>query len=167
MILADIPNDVHIFADANIISYALSGIKPFAEESLTLLKRASRGEIELFTSSMQAAHVIHRAMIVEAKAEYRLSSKDVISYLKKHPHAVRSLTRYKEIPGEFTRSRIHILDVTYREIHASKHFRDEYGLLTDDSMVLAVMDRHGITELASNDRDFKRVREIHLWTPTA
>ena len=74
---------------------------------------------------------------------------------------------YKEIPGEFTRSRIRFLDVTYREIHASKHFRDEYGLLTDDSVLLAVMMRHGIADLASDDRDFKRVREIRLWTPTA
>ena len=104
MILADIPNGVHIFADANILSYALSEIEPFSEKALILLKRASRRELYLFTSSMQAAHVIHRAMIVEARREYQLSSKDVISYLKKHPRAVRSLTRYKEIPGEFTHS---------------------------------------------------------------
>lgn len=55
--------------------------------------------------------------------------------------------------------------MTYREIHASKHFRDDYGLLTDDSITLAVMRRHGLTDLASNDEDFRRVSGIRLWTP--
>jgi predicted nucleic acid-binding protein len=78
---------------------------------------------------------------------------------------VCKLTRYKEIPAEFSRARIHILDVTYREIHASKRFRDKYGLLTDDSVTLAVMHRHGLTDLVSNDRDFERVAGIRLWVP--
>ncbi len=55
--------------------------------------------------------------------------------------------------------------MTYREIHASKCFRDEYGLLTDDSKTLAVMRHHGLTDLASNDEDFRRVPDIRLWTP--
>ncbi len=54
---------------------------------------------------------------------------------------------------------------TSREIHTSKRFRDEYGLLTDDSITLAVMRRHNLTDLASNDEDFHRVAGIRLWTP--
>ena len=55
--------------------------------------------------------------------------------------------------------------MTYREIHASKRYRDDYGLLTDDSIILPVMRRHGLTDLASNDKDFRRVTGIRLWTP--
>ena len=165
MRLADIPRGARVFTDANILSYALSTIEPFHQLAMSFLERSVRREIEVLTSSFQAAHVVHRAMVVEACRRYQLSSREVVSYLKQHPDAVRSLTRYKEIPGEFSRARIHILDVTYREIHASKRFRDDYGLLTDDSITLAVMRRHGLTDLASNDEDFQRVAGIHLWTP--
>jgi len=163
--LADIPAGTRIFADANILSYALSTIEPFHHLTLPFLERSARQDIEILTSAFQAAHVVHRAMVVEARQRYELSSREVVPYLKKHPDAVRGLTRYKEIPGEFSRARISILDVTYREIHASKQFRDNYGLLTDDSITLAVMSRHGLSNLASNDGDFKRVSDIRLWTP--
>jgi predicted nucleic acid-binding protein len=165
MRLADIPKGARVFADANILSYALSTIEPFHSLAAAFLERSARQEIEVLTSAFQAAHVVHRAMIVEARHRYQLSSSEVVSYLKQHPDAVRRLTRYKQIPGEFSRARIHILDVTYREIHASKRFRDDYGLLTDDSITLAVMHRHGLVDLASNDEDFERVAGIRLWTP--
>ena len=58
-----------------------------------------------------------------------------------------------------------ILDVTYREIHASKQYRDDYGPLTDDSIMLAVMQRHDIVDLATNDEDFKRIAGLRLWMP--
>ncbi|OGO40166.1 MAG: hypothetical protein A2Z04_04790 [Chloroflexi bacterium RBG_16_57_9] len=165
MKLADILKGTWVFADANVLSYALSTIEPFHSLTMPLLERSARQDIQVLTSALQAAHVVHRAMIVEARQRYQLSSPEVVPYLKQHPDAVRGLTRYKEIPGEFTRARIHILDVTYREIHSSKRFRDEYGLLTDDSITLAVMHRHGLKDLASNDKDFERIAFIHLWTP--
>jgi predicted nucleic acid-binding protein len=165
MTLADVPKGTRIFADANILSYALSNIEPLYRLTLPFLERSARQEIEVLTSSIEASNVVHRAMVVEARHRYHLSSRDVVSYLKQHPNAVRDLVRHKQIPSEFSRARIRILDVTYREIHASKRFRDDYGLLTDDSITLAVMRRHGLTDLASNDEDFGRVAGIRLWTP--
>ena len=75
------------------------------------------------------------------------------------------MQQYKTIPREFTLARIHILDVTYREIHNSKQFRDEYGMLTNDSIILAVMRRHRLMHLVTNDDDFKRVPGIKVWMP--
>ena len=88
-----------------------------------------------------------------------------VSYLKAHPQVVRELQQYKTIPREFTLARIHILAVTYREIHNSKQFRDEYCMLTNDSVILAVMRRHKLMHLVTNDDDFKRVSEIKVWLP--
>lgn len=104
-------------------------------------------------------------MVREAIDVFELEPRKAVSYLKQHPDAVRNLTRYKQIPGELSRARFNILDVTYREIYASKQFRDDFGLLTDDSITLAVMRRHGLMNLASNDEDFTRVTGIRLWTP--
>lgn len=166
MLLSNLPNHSRVFCDANILTYAFLGTEPLSAVCLALLKRNAQRKIQLYTSVMQASHTIHRIMVREAILVFGLEPRKAISYLKKHPKAVSSLTRYKQIPGELSRARIRILEVTYREIHASKHFRDQYGLLTDDSLILAVMRRHGLTELASNDKDFKRVSGIGLWTPS-
>jgi predicted nucleic acid-binding protein len=104
-------------------------------------------------------------MIIEARSVLQVPSSKILAYLKDHPDAVRRLTRYRQIPGEFSRARVRILDVTYREIHASKQYRDDYGLLTDDSIMLAVMERHDLVDLAANDEDFKRIPGLRLWMP--
>jgi predicted nucleic acid-binding protein len=40
-----------------------------------------------------------------------------------------------------------------------------HGLLTNDALIVAVMQRHGITHLATNDDDFDRVPGITVWKP--
>lgn len=130
-----------------------------------LFGRIARREIKAFTSADVAADVIHRVMVAEAVAKFGLQPGDAVSYLKAHPQAVRELQQYKTIPREFTLARIHILAITYREIHNSKQFRDEYGMLTNDSVILAVMRRHKLVHLVTNDDDFKRVPGIKVWLP--
>jgi predicted nucleic acid-binding protein len=55
--------------------------------------------------------------------------------------------------------------VTYQEIHNSKQFRDEYGMLTNDSVIPVVMRRHKLLYLVTNNDDFKRAPEIKVWLP--
>jgi predicted nucleic acid-binding protein len=52
------------------------------------------------------------------------------------------------------------------ELHSSKRYRRDYGFMTNDSLVLAVMKRHKVIHLATNDQDFERVPDIKVWTPT-
>ena len=160
-----LPNGTRVFADANVLTYALSTVEPVHSLTASLIERSARQEIQIFTSAAQAANVIHRTMIIEAKAVLQVPSSKIIAYLKAHPDEVRRLTRYRQVPGEFSRARVRILDVTYREIHASKQYRDDHGLLTDDSIMLAVMERHDLVDLATNDEDFKRIPGLRLWMP--
>ena len=44
--------------------------------------------------------------------------------------------------------------------------RQEAGLLTNDSMIVAAMREYGLSFLASNDADFERVRDITVFKPT-
>lgn len=165
MRLEDLPKGSRVFVDANVLTYALSTVEPLHSQAVSLIERSARQEIALFTAATQAANVIHRTMIVEAKSVLQVPSSKIIAYLKAHPDTVKRLTRYRQIPGELSRARVRILDVTYREIHASKQYRDDYGLLTDDSIMLAVMQRHNLVDLATNDEDFKRIPGLRLWMP--
>ncbi|KAB2947774.1 MAG: PIN domain protein [Candidatus Methanoperedens nitroreducens] len=42
----------------------------------------------------------------------------------------------------------------------------EYKLLTRDALHVSVMRTHGITQIATNDGDFKKVPEISVLTPS-
>jgi predicted nucleic acid-binding protein len=72
---------------------------------------------------------------------------------------------YRTIPSDIAQARVHILDVTYRELHASKKYRADYGLLTGDSIILAVMERYKLIHLVTNDPDFERVSGVRVWMP--
>ena len=165
MPLSGIPAGTRVFLDANMQVYHFLQVEPLAQICRTLFGRIARREIRAFTSADVAADVIHRVMVAEAVAKFGLQPGDAVSYLKAHPQAVRELQQYKTIPREFTLARIHILAITYREIHNSKQFRDEYGMLTNDSVILAVMRRHKLVHLVTNDDDFKRVPGIKVWLP--
>lgn len=160
-----VPHGARVFADANVLTYALSTVEPLHSLTASLIDRSARREIQLFTSASQAANVIHRAMIINARSVLQVPSSKILAHLKDHPDAVRRLTRYRQVPGDLSRARVRILDGTYREIHASKQYRDDYGLLTDDSIMLAVMERHSLVDLATNDEDFKRIPGLRLWMP--
>jgi predicted nucleic acid-binding protein len=165
MSLSGIPAGTRVFLDANVQAYHFLQVGPLAQICGALFRRIARREIEAFTSANTAADVIHRVMVAEAVAKFGLSSGKAVSYLKAHPQAIKELQQHKTIPHEFTLARIHILDVTYREIHNSKQFRDEYGLLTNDSIILAVMQRYKLVHLVTNDDDFERVSGIQVWMP--
>jgi predicted nucleic acid-binding protein len=167
MTFADIPAGTRLFVDANVMSYYFLHVTSLFELCEPLFHRAVRRQITLHTAANVAADVVHRAMVSEAIARFGLQNREAVNFIKTHPEDVRQLEKYKQVPGWFTQARINILPVTYREIHNSKQFRDTYGLLTDDSIILAVMSRYKIADLATNDRDFQRVPGIRLWTPTS
>ena len=165
MLLTKIPDGAQVFLDANVQAYHFLQTEPLAQICGSLFRRIARRGIEAFTSSGVAAEVIHRVMVAEAITRFGLQPSDAVSYLKTHPQAIRELRQYKAIPREFTLARIHILDITYREIHTSKRYRADYGMLTNDSIILAVMQRYKLVHLVTNDRDFERVPGIKVWMP--
>ena len=60
-----------------------------------------------------------------------------------------------------------LLPLTYRDLHASRQYREQHGLLTNDSLIIAVMQRERIQLLATNDLDFERIPGIAVRTPGA
>ncbi len=52
---------------------------------------------------------------------------------------------------------IQVIPVTQRLLEAATLVSKQFELLTGDSLIVAVMQAHGLTHLASNDADFDRV----------
>jgi predicted nucleic acid-binding protein len=164
--LSQIPAAVPVMLDANVVIYALFPQVSQHESCKQLLERGARGEIQLHLVINAAADVIHRAMILELLAQGSFQKSAVaVTHLKKNPQVVQSLTRYKTILHDLKQARVNILPLTYRDLHNSRQFRDTYGLMTNDSLIVAVMKREKIQHFATNDSDFERVPGIAVRTP--
>jgi predicted nucleic acid-binding protein len=166
--LRDIPTGAAVMLDANVLVYALTPQSQFNRSCVELLEHGARGTLSLFTSVSVTADVLHRAMVLELLARGQAQrSAEAVALLKQRPEVVQQLTRYRGILRDLRQAQVDILPFTYRDLHASRALREQYGLMVNDSLVIAVMQREGIPFLATNDPDFARVPGIAVRTPTA
>ena len=162
----DIPDQAAVLLDANIVVYALYPQAQFHSVCADLLERGARRELTLHLVVNAAAEVIHRVMLLEVMAQGTFQhGLDAVTHLKNHPQAVQQLMRYKTVLRDLGRARLNILSLTYRDLHASRRYREMYGLLTNDSLIIAAMEREHITYLATNDSDFERIPNIAVRLP--
>lgn len=164
--IRDIPDQAAVLLDANIVIYALSPQSQFHRVCAELLQRGARRALALHLSVSTAAEVIHRVMLLEVMAQGRFQhGLDAVTHLKHHPDAVQQLTRYKAVLRDLSQARITLLALTYKDLHASRRYRETYGLLTSDSLLVAAMQRERIPYLATNDSDFERIPNIAVRMP--
>jgi predicted nucleic acid-binding protein len=161
--LRDIPSQARVMVDANILVYALFSEFPQYLIAKDFITRGARKELKLYVSAHSVSDIIHRAMVLEAVGQG--ITQQTANYLKQHPQFVRQLKRYKTVLRELSIAQITILSMTYQDLHTSKKYRDQYGILANDSLILAVMEQEKITNLATNDPDFARVPDIAVWQP--
>lgn len=162
-----LPDGSAIFVDANIFVLA-GGSGSLAQACLELLDRIQQRSIQGFTATFVVAEVIHRAMVNETRERLQLmAAREAVEYLQQHPEYIRGLTRHLGIASDIGKLGIDILPLTVRELHTSKTYRRDYGLLTNDSLILAVMRNKKLRHLASHDAGFQSIRGLQLWMPGA
>ncbi len=165
-LLTNLPPNSIIFSDANILAYFFTRKDELAQVIARFLARSVNAEIKIVTSTAVVADVIHRVMISEVMKAQGIESGRAATYLKKHPDIVKTLPEHLTVPSKlYNQFKINILDVTRVELYSSRVIRAKYGLMTNDSIIVATMQRHKILHLATNDRDFDRVQEIQVWSP--
>jgi predicted nucleic acid-binding protein len=164
--LSQIPNDAAVMVDANVFVYALTPQAHLHQPCRDLLERGAHGNITLSTTVSVVADVLHRAMVLEILAQGQAQrSSEAVQLLKRQPNMVVGLTRYRTILRDVRQARIDILPLTYRDLHASRVYREQHGLLVNDSLIVAVMQRERMQFLATNDSDFERVTGIAVHMP--
>lgn len=162
--LAQLPDGSAVFIDANI--FVLAGSTgPLGEQCLELLDRVRQRAVQGFTAAFVVAEVTHRVMVNEARQQLQRSARETVEYLQQNPAFVRSLTRHLTVASDIGKAGVDILPLAVKDLHASKAYRRDYGLLTNDSLIVAVMRYHKLRHLASHDSGFDRVPGLQLWNP--
>ena len=164
--LRSMPSGTRVFVDTNIFVLAQNDRGAIGQTCRDFFTRIGRQDIQGFTSTAVAAETIHREMVLEAREQLSLSSQAIVEYLQMHPELVQQLRRHLTVPSYIRRLGVDILPVMVKDLHTSKSVRSNFGLMTNDSLIVAVMRTHKLRHLATHDAGFAQVTGIQVWRPT-
>jgi predicted nucleic acid-binding protein len=152
-----IPAGAAVFLDANALVYHFTNDPKYGVASTRLVHQIEQGVLSGFSSMDVLADVAHRLMTLEAIAVNGWPYAGVAARLRKHHHFISKLTVFRQAIASLPQLKIQVLPVTQQLLEAATVASQQFELLTGDALVVAVMQSHGLSYLASNDADFDRV----------
>jgi predicted nucleic acid-binding protein len=164
MKLDDLPSGTSVFIDANPIVYFFAADPLLGQSCARLLTRVKNGDLQASTSTHVLAEAAHRLMTVEAAALFGWKSK-VVSRLKQQPTVVQQLTAFRQAVQQIPWFGVQVLTIVPPLIDAGAMVSQQTGLLSNDALIVAVMQAHRLANLVSSDRDFDRVPGITRYEP--
>jgi predicted nucleic acid-binding protein len=163
MTLADIEDGAGVFVDANVFVYHFVGA---SSECTALLRRCETGEVQGSTSALVLAEVCHRLMMIEVVERRLVAAGNVARKLGRRPDVVRQLAIHDASIQAIPAMGIEIVAVTEATIRVGLRHQSRYGLLTNDSLIVASMQQRGVRLLATADRRLAVVDEVEIRVPT-
>lgn len=159
-------NGTEIFLDANILLYDITAHPQFGASCHKLIEKIESGKVRSLTSHWVITEMIHKLMLLETCDRFHLAMPEAINYLKKYPHAIRTLSQYRKALDLLIRlPNLILVEVSHPVFLQSHQLINKYQLLSSDAIHVATCLAHGIKHIATNDKDFKRAKEITVWTP--
>ena len=161
MTFSEIASDARLYIDANIFVYHFAEA---SDECTSLILRCGQGGIRAFTGTHVLLEVAHKVMMTEAVDKGLVTPGNVPRKLKRRPELASQLNGHSDAIRFILNSGITILHIDAEILEISADLRARTGFLVNDSISLAMMQRHDISAIATNDRDFQRVNwlEVHL-----
>jgi predicted nucleic acid-binding protein len=154
-----------VFIDANCLVYFVTADPRYGPSCKRLLERIDNRDIQGFTSAHILSELAHRAMTLEAVTRFSRPAAGMANWLRRHPNEVQQLSRHRQAIDEVQNCKVLILPVHGPEVSRAADFSSQFGLLSSDALVVAVMHQHGLTALASHDADFDRVPGLTRYAP--
>ena len=165
MIFADLVAGEAVFVDANTLIYHFGPHPAFGAACQQLVQRIENQDLLGFTSTHVLGEVAHQLMIVEALALPGWAPAKVKKRLQQQPGALQNLTRFRTAVETVLQSRLAVLTIAPSLLGAAATISQQCGLLTNDALIVAVMQANGLTKVASHDADFDRVPGLTRYAP--
>ncbi len=105
-------------------------------------------------------------MMLEALHKGLISGGQLAHRLKEHPEIVRSLREYNRSIRQVPRLGIRVRPITSAIVRASEAVRAQEGLLTNNSITVALMQRLGLPAVATYDADLEGARNLRIYQPS-
>jgi predicted nucleic acid-binding protein len=165
MIFADLQAGDAVFVDANTLVYHYSAHPTFGTACTQLLQRIENQEILGLTSTVVLGEAMHRLMTTEASSQLGWPFAGIGNRLRTNPAEVRKLHVFRQAATEILQSKIQVLTISPALLLTTAVLCQQIGLLTNDGLIVAVMQANGLDKLASNDTDFDHVPGITRYAP--
>ncbi len=164
MNLDDIPRGNLCVLDTNILIYAEQGVSLQCQR---LLRRVEERDVSGILPQPVWQETIHRLMITEAIMLGHLRGPNPARQLAGKPRIVKGLTMYRDkIKALIT------LGLAFEPCHENDllvkafEIQEQYGLLTNDSLILAIALRVTADALVSADARYQAVKEMEIYSPS-
>lgn len=164
--LTTIPDGVVCYLDATIFYYHLVDVPPLSNDCSDLLARIEQGHVQSVTSSVALAEATHKVMLAEVVQRHGVDHRGLIARLKRHPDLLNGLTNHALVAATVRSLRLPVEAITLELLARGADVSSQKRLLTNDALTLAVMEKLGVTILATNDDDFDAVEGITVYKPT-
>ncbi|MBN1455878.1 MAG: type II toxin-antitoxin system VapC family toxin [Methanomicrobia archaeon] len=153
-----------IYVDANIHLYSAFKHPVYGASCRDLLIRIDEGDVYGYTSDFVLDEVLHKLMIAEVAKNYTKSAREAIVYIKKNPEVISQLEVVWAERDLLEHS--HLVVLENRSLFPDfVKISKSYNLMVTDAVHVAIMSRHGLTNIATNDPDFERVAGLTVWKP--
>ena len=165
MNFADIPTGSSVCLDANVLIYAFGSDPIYGSPSKTLLDRIEQGDVDGFLTSHAFSDTAHRMMTLEACQILGWSYTGIGRRLRRNPAEIQKLQAFRKALDDIVAIGLHILPVSDQDILLAGDLSIQHGLLSGDALMIAMMQKNGLTQLASNDADFDHVPGLTRFGP--
>lgn len=160
-----LPPGTAIFVDANTWIYHFTAQPRFGASCTALVARIEQQVVSGFTSTHILTEVAHRLMLIEASTTFGWPLAGALKRLQRHPREIQKLVQFRAALREILQTGIQVLTITPAQIDAAAAVSQQTGLLSNDALVVAVMQTQGLANLASHDAEFDRVPGITRYGP--
>ena len=104
-------------------------------------------------------------MTTEASSLHKWSASGIVPRLKQNPGIVKSLANFRQAVEQIPQYGIQVLVIPADLVATAASISQQTGLLSNDALIVAIMQANGLTNLASNDADFDRVSGLMRYGP--
>jgi predicted nucleic acid-binding protein len=165
MTFADLAANDDVFLDANTLVYHFASHPVFGPAANQLMTRIESQQLEGYMSTHVLSEAAHRLMMIEAATLPGWKQTKVKLRLQQQPGILQKLTQFRKAIEAVLQSRIQVLPTAPALILTAAGISQSAGLLSSDALLVAIMQQHGLTKLASGDSDFDRVPGLTRYAP--
>lgn len=164
MNLDDIPGGCLCVLDTNVLVYAEQGL---SQQAKRILRRCSTRELTGVLPQTVWQELAHRLMVAEAMMLGKVSGPNPARKLARQAEVLKTLGLYKEKIQALLDLGLAFEPCTQEDLlGAGFKLQEKYGLLTNDSVILAAAIRLNADVLVTADEAFQRVKELKVARPS-
>jgi len=164
MNLEDIQNGSLCVVDTNVLLYAEQGV---SQQCKRLLRRCGTGDIIVRLPQTVWYEVCHKLMLAEALMGGRITGPNPAAKLSRRPEIIQGLGLYREKLAALVELGLGFEPCTKQDFFERAFiYQKKYGLLTNDSLILAAAVRLEADFLVTADASFKNIQELQVAMPS-